>query len=138
MTNQLAGKRILIVEDEPLIAKILAFELVKNGAEVIGPAGSVTEALDIIGNTNLDGVTLDVKLMGEMAHPVADVLAARHIPFVFITGYDARAVPARHANVSHIEKPFTPDIACRALEMVLAAQPEFPAPAVRQPPSNTQ
>jgi two-component SAPR family response regulator len=122
VTHRLAGKRILIVEDEPFIAQNLASELVNKGAEVIGPVATVKAALDVIENTNLDGVTLDIKLMGEMAYPVADVLAARQIPFVFITGYDAGAVPARHANVSRIEKPFTPDVACCALEMVLAAR----------------
>ena len=122
MTHQLAGKRVLIVEDEPLIAENLAFELAQNGAEVIGPVASVEAALDVLGNTNLDGVTLDIKLMGEMAHPVADVLADRDIPFVFLTGYDAGAVPARHANVHRVEKPMTPDVVRRALEATFAAR----------------
>ena len=47
---------------------------------------SVKAALDVLRNMNLDGVTLDIKLMGEMAHPVADVLADRDIPFVFLSG----------------------------------------------------
>jgi two-component SAPR family response regulator len=122
VTHPLAGRRILIVEDEPFIAQNLAFELVREGAEVIGPVASVKAALAVIGNTNLDGATLDIKLMGEMAYPVADVLAARQIPFIFITGYDAGAVPARHADVSRVEKPFTPDVARRALQTVLAAR----------------
>jgi two-component SAPR family response regulator len=122
VTHLLAGKRILIVEDEPFIAKNLALELVRKGAEVIGPVPTVKAALDVIENTNLDGATLDIKLLGEMAYSVADVLAARQIPFVFITGYDAGAVPARHANVSRIGKPFTPDVVRHALQEVLAAR----------------
>jgi two-component SAPR family response regulator len=122
MTHQLAGKRVLIVEDEPVIAENLAFELAENGAKVIGPVASVKAALDVIENTNLDGVTLDIKLMGEMAFSVADVLAGRDIPFVFLTGYDAGAVPASHANVHRVEKPVTPSVVCRALEATFAAR----------------
>jgi len=51
----------------------------------------------------LDGVTLDLKLAGEMTFRVADVLAARNVPFVFLTGYGAADVPARHANVTRVE-----------------------------------
>ena len=120
MTRKLAGKCILIVEDEQMIAENLAFELAESGAQVIGPVSSITAALDIIGNTKLDGVTLDIKLMGEMAFSVADVLADRGIPFVFLTGYDAGTVPERHANVPRVEKPVTPDVVRRALEATFA------------------
>jgi two-component SAPR family response regulator len=121
MTLQLAGKRVLIVEDEPMIAENLAFEFAQNGAQVIGPVASVKDALDLIGNTNLDGVTLDIKLMGEMAFSVADILTDRDIPFLFLTGYDAGAVPARHAHVYRVEKPVTPEAVRRALEATFAA-----------------
>jgi two-component SAPR family response regulator len=122
MTRQLAGKHVLIVEDEPVIAENLAFEFAENGAKVIGPVASVKAALDVIENTNLDGVTLDIKLMGEMAFSVADVLAGRDIPFVFLTGYDAGAVPASHAKVHRLEKPVTPEVVRRALEATFAAR----------------
>jgi hypothetical protein len=91
------------------------------GAEVIEPAGSVNAALDIIANTRLDGATLDLKLAGEMTFPVADALAAHNIPFVFLTGYGAADIPARHANARRVEKPVTPGVVCRALEAAIAA-----------------
>jgi CheY-like chemotaxis protein len=70
----------------------------------------------------VDGATLDIKLMGNKTFEVADLLAARDIPFVFLTGYGARDVPARHANVSRVEKPVTPDVVSRALNAVLGAR----------------
>jgi two-component SAPR family response regulator len=92
------------------------------GAEVIGPVASVNAALDIIVKTGLDAAVLDIKLEGEKAFPLADVLAARDIPFVFLTGYGAQDIPARHANVRRVEKPVTAATVCRALEAIFAAR----------------
>jgi DNA-binding response OmpR family regulator len=114
MTLQLAGRRVLIVEDEQMLAEYLADAMIAAGAEVIGPVATVNAAIDAIANTYLDGATLDIKIRGEMAFPVADALAARNIPFVFLTGYGPADVPARHANVSRVEKPVTPGVVCRA------------------------
>jgi FixJ family two-component response regulator len=69
----------------------------------------------------LDGATLDLKLEREMTFKVADALAARNIPFVFLTGYGAADVPPRHASVRLIEKPVTPAVVCRALEAAISA-----------------
>jgi DNA-binding response OmpR family regulator len=121
MTQRLAGKRILIVEDEHLFADYLVDAMTAEGAEVIQTAATVDAALDIIENTFLDGVTLDLKLKGEMTLPVADTLAARNIPFIFLTGYGAADVPARHAKVTRVEKPVAPGAVCRALGVAIAA-----------------
>ena len=121
MTHQLAGKRVLIVEDEQLFAEYLTDAMTAEGAEVIEPVGTVNAALDIIANIRLDGATLDLKLAGEMTFRVADTLAAHNIPFIFLTGYGAADVPARHANVRRVEKPVTPGAVCRALEAAIAA-----------------
>jgi DNA-binding NtrC family response regulator len=117
MTHQLAGKRVLIVEDDNILAINLADELASEGAKVIGPAPTVTDALDVIARTDLDGAIVDINLRGKAAFPVADALADRHIPFVFATGYlVAHHIPARHANVRRFEKPTAPSVICRALE----------------------
>ena len=121
MSHQLAGKRVLIVEDEHLFAEYLANAMTAEGAEVIEPVGTVNAALDIIANTPLDGVTLDLKLAGEMTFQVADALTARNIPFVFLTAYGAADVLARHANVRRVEKLVTPGVVCSALEAAIAA-----------------
>jgi DNA-binding response OmpR family regulator len=121
MTHSLAGKRILIVEDEIIVALDLADKITADGAKAVGPVSTVSAALDVIANTELDGVILDVKLREEMAFPVADVLADRHIPFVFMTGLDAGDIPSRHANVRCVQKPFSIEVIYGALEATIFA-----------------
>ena len=81
MTYELIGKRILIVEGEPILAQDLANQMTAEGAQVIGPVGTVEAALNVIVSTNnLDGAILDIKLIEKMSFKVADVLAARRVP----------------------------------------------------------
>lgn len=110
-----AGKRILVVEDDYFIAKCLARDLRRAGAEVLGPAPTVGEALDLIAAGPLDGAVLDVNLRGEMAFPVADALARSGVPFIFATGYSADMLPRRYAAVPRCDKPVDPDALAAAL-----------------------
>jgi CheY-like chemotaxis protein len=118
----LGGKRVLIVEDERVIAENIAFEITSEGGEVVGPVTTAHAALDAIESMELDGATVDIELRGQMTFSVADVLAARDIPFLFVTAY-AQHVPSRHANVRRLQKPVTPFIICRALEGVMSGAP---------------
>jgi DNA-binding LytR/AlgR family response regulator len=106
-SRKLEGRCFLVVEDEYLIAADLAASLELLGAEVVGPAGSVAEALTLVENEGgrLDGAVLDINLRNERVYPVADVLAARGVPFVFTTGYDAAAVPSPYSDAPRCEKP---------------------------------
>jgi CheY-like chemotaxis protein len=122
-TRPLAGKRILIVEDERAIAENIAFEIAAQGGKVVGPVASADAALHTIATTRLDGAIVDIKLMGKMTFSVADVLADRHIPFLFVTGYSAQIVPPSHANVHRLQKPVTPFTVCRALEAAMFSPP---------------
>ncbi|MBC7985691.1 MAG: response regulator [Sphingomonadaceae bacterium] len=88
----LEGKRILVVEDEPLIAMMVEDMLHDFGAIVIGPAASVAEALALIEEAVLDAALLDVNLRGERSDAVADALEARGVPFALATGYGESAV----------------------------------------------
>ena len=102
----IAGRRILVVEDEFLLASALADMLENRGAEVIGPTTSV-QAIELIERTDrLDGALLDVNLRGEISFAVADALAGRGVPFAFTTGYDASEIPPRFAHVPCHQKPF--------------------------------
>jgi DNA-binding NtrC family response regulator len=103
----LAGKRLLVVEDEYMIASYLACALEDAGAEVIGPAGTVEDALELVESDGdrLDGAVLDVNLRDERVYPVADALAARGVPFVLATGYDKTSIPPAYADVPRCEKP---------------------------------
>jgi DNA-binding LytR/AlgR family response regulator len=106
-TDVLKGRRLLVVEDEYLIAADLVAFLEAQGIEVVGPAASVNEALTLLqSNSNrLDGAVLDVNLRDDRVYPVADVLRSLGIPFVFTTGYDACAIPKSYAGVPRCGKP---------------------------------
>jgi len=82
----LRDRRVLIIEDEPIIAMGLADDVAPLGAKVGAKVGTVASALDAIAATDLDGAILDVQLGREMSFRVADALAAHHIPFVFMSG----------------------------------------------------
>lgn len=98
--------RILIVEDEYLLADDLRDELRRAGAMVVGMAATVDAALALIAaETRLDGAILDVNFGGQPAFPVADALHRRGVPFLFATGYDASVIPARFGSVVRCEKP---------------------------------
>jgi CheY-like chemotaxis protein len=102
----LRGKRLLVVEDDYMIAAELVRALEDQGATVVGPAGSVADALALISTAAaLDGGVLDINLGGELIYPVADALRERGTPFVFATGYDAWVIPDQYRDASRCEKP---------------------------------
>ncbi|WP_375465598.1 response regulator [uncultured Methylobacterium sp.] len=115
-TKPLAERRVLLVEDDYFIVSDMARSFEADGAEVVGPAASVADALALLAGTpHLDAAVLDINLRGEMVFPVAEALEARGVPFVFATGYDRVAVPPRYAAVAHYEKPVEPAAIARAL-----------------------
>jgi CheY-like chemotaxis protein len=104
-----AGRCVLVVEDEYLLAKRIADEFAKLAVETIGPASTVQRALDLVEHGgHLDGAVLDIKVRGDLVFPVADALRARGVPFVFATGYDQQAIPERYSDVEHYQKPLDP------------------------------
>jgi DNA-binding NtrC family response regulator len=101
--------RVLLAEDEFLIAEDLASALSAAGATVIGPAYSVAGALRLIESCGaLDGAVLDVNLKGEAAFPIADALLGRGVPFVITTGYDRQFLKGQYEDVARFEKPVDP------------------------------
>jgi len=112
---QLAHKRVLVVEDDYLVAMDIVRTLERAGAEVIGPAPAVEAALNALKQAVPDGAILDINLGGEMAFPVADALMALGVPFIFATGYDAQVIPLRFTHVKRCEKPMASEQICAAL-----------------------
>ncbi len=90
--HALKDQRVLIVEDEALVAMELAQVLSDAGAQIIGPAGSIEEALQLVARQTIDRAVLDINLGGRMVTPVAQALARRAIPFVYLTGYQDAGV----------------------------------------------
>ncbi|HXJ02093.1 MAG TPA: response regulator [Micropepsaceae bacterium] len=110
-------RRILIVEDEMLVAMMIEDALVDLGLEVAGTAGTIEEALAAASGDDFDCAILDVHLHGKPVYPVADALAARGVPFIFATGYGQSGLAARYRGRPSLPKPFTG----QDLERVLAA-----------------
>jgi len=111
------GLRVLLVEDENLIAVLLEDMLAELGHSVVGPVARLGKALEMAESAAIDLAILDVNINGEQAYPVADALAARGIPFVFSTGYGERGLPPRYRGHPTLQKPFQQD----ELEKLFAA-----------------
>jgi len=112
----LRGRRILVVEDDYLLAEDLRRELERQGAEVVGPVPSVADAVRLVqAEERLDGAILDVNLRGERVYPVVDLLRERRVRTVFTTGYEQWALPEAYADVPRCEKPVEMRQLARAL-----------------------
>lgn len=120
--GSLAGRRVLVVEDEYFLAQELKRALGGAGAIVLGPAPSIADAMRLLEQEVApDGAILDVDLGGTPAYPVADELIARGVPFLFTTGYDRAALPERYGSVCRLEKPVEATVTLRELERLLPA-----------------
>lgn len=101
----LAGLRLLLVEDEALVAMELE-ELISNlGAEAVGPFGRVADALEVLGREHVNGAVLDVRLDGDTTFQIADVLLKAANPILFVTGA-VSSIPERYRQVPRLHKPF--------------------------------
>jgi CheY-like chemotaxis protein len=102
----MTATQILVVEDEFLIALDIVGALEQAGITVVGPAGTVNDALEAIEREPLHGALLDAHLGGESVSQVADALAARGIPFAFVSGYGREQLPPAYREVPLVKKPF--------------------------------
>lgn len=115
-----AGRRVLVVEDEPMIRLLLDDMLTDIGYTMAAEAGAVDEALTVAKQGEFDVAILDVNLNGQAITPVVDVLVERGVPFVFVSGYARRGIPDEHSNVPLLQKPFQADGLARALALLAA------------------
>jgi CheY-like chemotaxis protein len=108
VAERLVGLRVLVVEDEAMVAMLIEDFLTDLGCVVVGVAGTLASGLKLARDTSIaiDGAMLDINLGGEKVFPIADVLADRGIPFVFATGYGPEGLAPRFAGHSVITKPF--------------------------------
>src|SRR4051812_14050294 len=105
-TNHFTGLRVLVVEDEALVAMLVEDMLADLGCEVVGPVADLDEALKLVGDEQIDCAVLDVNLAGKPIFPVADALKAKGVPFAFASGYGEAGVRDDHRGAPILQKPF--------------------------------
>ncbi len=106
----ISGNRVMIVEDEPLVAMAMSDLITELGLTVVGPFGKVGQAIAALKDNSISAALLDINLAGELVYPLADRLIAEKVPFVFVTGYGSESIDRRYANVRVLQKPIKRDM----------------------------
>jgi CheY-like chemotaxis protein len=112
---RLKGLRVVVVEDETLLAMLIEDMLEELGCEVLWTAHRVGKALDLVAQSEPDAAVLDVNIAGDEVYPVAQALAARNIPFIFATGYGGRGLDESWRGRPIVQKPFQMEHLSRGL-----------------------
>ncbi len=121
MPQFLVGQTILVLEDEYLVALDVSETIEQWGGQVAGPVGRLSQAFVLLESNGLDGAVLDVSLDGDTSYPLADALAEKGIPFLFMTGYGSATLPERFAEKPRLTKPFSDLAAERLFQEVFGA-----------------
>ncbi|MGH7056990.1 MAG: response regulator [Gammaproteobacteria bacterium] len=131
MPKRTEDRRILVVEDEALVAMLLDDMLGALGYGVAGPVGTLDAALAAVEREPPDAALLDINLHGRTVYSVAEALAARAIPFAFVTGYDRSGVSAAWRDHPMLEKPFRQAALGRLLDELLDGRARAAKPRPR-------
>src|SRR4051812_5711247 len=117
--NALEARRILIVEDSPVVAPFTADVLGELGYAVVGPAPNMAAARDLVDGEEFDAAVMDIHIRGERVFSLCDVLSAKGIPFVLTSGYADWQIPDRWQDAPRLQKPYTIDQVQAALSELL-------------------
>jgi CheY-like chemotaxis protein len=117
----LRGRKILVVEDSPVVAPFTAEILAELGCEVAGPAPTMAAARELIDEEEFDAALMDIHIHGERVFPLCDMLAAAQVPFIFTSGYADWQMPDKWADRPRLQKPYTVEQVEQALKDVLSA-----------------
>jgi CheY-like chemotaxis protein len=123
-TEGLTGRRILLVEDSPVVGPFTAELLEELGCEVVGPAPNMAAARELIEDGGYDAALMDVHIRGERVFPLCDVLEAKRVPFVLTSGYADWQMPDKWADRPRLQKPYTIDQVREALRDVIKSPAE--------------
>jgi CheY-like chemotaxis protein len=124
-TADLVGKRILLIEDSPVVGPFTADLLEKLGCEVVGPAPNMAAARELIEGGGYDAALMDIHIRGERVFPLCEVLEAKRLPFVLTSGYADWQMPDKWADRPRLQKPYTLD----QVEQTLAGAFDYKASA---------
>jgi CheY-like chemotaxis protein len=119
---ELAGSRILVVEDSPVVGPFTADLLGELGFEVVGPAPNMAAARELIEDGVFDAALMDVHIRGERVFPLCDLLEAMGVPFVLTSGYGDWQVPEKLEKRPRLQKPYTIAQVEKALNKLLRAR----------------
>jgi CheY-like chemotaxis protein len=100
-------KRILVIEDEVLLSMDIEASLIEAGYTVVGPAGTLERARQLVGEERLDAALVDANLSGHPVDAIVAALTRRKIPFAFVTGYGRDALPEGFREAALLSKPFS-------------------------------
>jgi CheY-like chemotaxis protein len=128
-----AGRRVLVVEDEAMIALLIESVLDEAGCRIVGPMADADAALAAIRSERVDAALLDICLSGARSYPIADALVARGVPFAFVSGLALTDMPPAYRNRPHVTKPFGPEAIVLMLERLIGTSAGRPALAARGP-----
>ena len=117
-------RSVLVVEDDDMLGEAIGLCVEEAGYEVAAVAQSVDAALTTLSHRPVHAALLDVNLRGELVFAVADALAERGVPFVFVTGQPASSIPEVHRHRPLVPKPYYDAALCAALASVLEAPPQ--------------
>jgi PAS domain S-box-containing protein len=132
--SPLTGKRVLVVEDEPLVAFDAVATIEHAGGVVVGPAGTLEEALRLIEMEFLDGALVDGNLRGRPVDEIAAALTRRNVPFAFMTGYDRRSLPHGFNNAAMLMKPYSHERLIETIVKLVAHRPTSTQPSYLRGP----
>jgi CheY-like chemotaxis protein len=121
--NAATGKNVLVVEDEIMIRLLLEDMLGELGYTIAAAVGRIDDAVKVAKTGEFDVAILDVNLNGQTVSPVAEVLEARGVPFIFATGYGERGLPERFSNRPTLQKPFQQENLGRMLSQAFENMP---------------
>ena len=107
--TEFSGVKVLVVEDEGLVAMMIERMLEGLGCDVVASVARISQALVVAGEADIDLAVLDINVAGAPVFPVADILRARGIPFIFSTGYGASGLPGEFSGHQVLGKPFLED-----------------------------
>ena len=111
----LKGRRILVVEDSPVVGPFTVDILAELGCDVVGPAPNMAAARELVEAGEFDAAMVDIHIRGERVFPLCEMLAARHVPFLFTSGYADRGMPDKWQERPRLQKPYTVDQVEKAL-----------------------
>ena len=104
--RELSNRKVLVVEDEMMVAMLIEDMLDEFGCKLVGPATNVPRALDLIGKEQVEVAVLDLNLDGQDTYAIADALQRKKVPFIFATGYGSTGLRKEYGNSPVLQKPF--------------------------------